>query len=93
MIGRVGPNGLNTVYLDDLQYFYEKEDLPKTYQRRELPYFGVEANAHIDRMTQHIGFQIVRPFPKGDGFGKWSDVEPLKARFNEVAVQKPLEVD
>ena len=81
VLGRVGPNGLNTVYLDDVREFYEKEDLPAAYKRRELPYFSVEANDHIDRMTQHIGFQIVRPFPKGDGFGKWKDVEPEVARF------------
>lgn len=36
-------------------------------------------------MTHHVGFQIVRPFPEGDGFGKWSDVEPVKAAY-EAAV-------
>ncbi|MCJ1278189.1 hypothetical protein MMC21_006004 [Puttea exsequens] len=81
VLGRVGPHGLSTVYVDDVREFYEKEDLPSTYGRRELPYFSVEANDHIDRMAYHVGFQIVRPFPKGDGTGKWKDVEPVVARY------------
>lgn len=85
VLGRVGPNGLNTLYLDDLRTFYEKEDLPATYQRRELPYYSVEANDLTDRITHHIGFQIVRPFPKGDGFGKWADIEPIKAPFDSAS--------
>ena len=85
VLGRVGPNGLNTVYVEDVRAFYEKEDLPPAYQRRELPYFSVEANDHTDRMTKHVGFQIVRPFPKGDGYGKWSDVEPMKAAYEATA--------
>ena len=32
-------------------------------------------------MAYHVGFQIVRPFPKGDGTGKWKDVEPVVARY------------
>ena len=87
VLGRPGPHGLNTVYLDDLRFFYEKEDLPAAYGRRELPYFSVEANDLTDRMTQHIGYQIERPFPKGDGFGQYSDVEPLKAAFEGMGNQ------
>ena len=79
--GRVGPHGLSTVYVDDVREFYEKEDLPTAYKRRELPYFSTEANDHIDRMSHHVGFQIVRPFPQGDGFGKWADVEAEKAKY------------
>ena len=62
--------------------FYENEDLPTGYQRREFPYYSVEANNYIDRMTEHIGFQIVRPFPEGDGMGIWRDVEPVVAKFD-----------
>ena len=64
-----------------MREFYEKEDFPSAYKRRELPYFSTEANDHIDRMSHHVGFQIVRPFPQGDGFGKWADVEPEKAIY------------
>ena len=85
VLGRVGPNGLNTVYVEDVRAFYETEDLPPAYQRRELPYFSVEANDLTDRMTHHVGFQIVRPFPEGDGFGKWSDVEPVVAPYEAAA--------
>ena len=83
----MGTRGLNTVYVKDVRELYEKEDLPTAYQRRELPYFSVEANDHTDRMTQHIGFQIVRPFPKGDGYGRWSDVEPVKGAFESASRQ------
>ncbi|KAL8847169.1 MAG: hypothetical protein Q9221_007770 [Calogaya cf. arnoldii] len=81
VLGRVGPHGLSTAYVDDVREFYEKEDLPTAYKRRELPYFSTEANDHIDRMSHHVGFQIVRPFPQGDGFGKWADVEAEKAKY------------
>ncbi|KAL8643902.1 MAG: hypothetical protein Q9226_008047 [Calogaya cf. arnoldii] len=38
VLGRVGPNGLSTVYVDDVREFYEKEELPTAYERSELPY-------------------------------------------------------
>lgn len=85
VLGRVGPNGLNTVYVEDVRALYETEDLPPAYQRREMPYFSIEANDLIDRMTHHVGFQIVRPFPEGDGFGKWRDVEPVVAAYEAAA--------
>lgn len=80
VIGRVGPNGLNTVFIEDLIALYVDEDLPPGYGRRELPYFSVEANSYIDRMTQHIGFQIQRPWPQNDQDGR--DVEPVKAQLD-----------
>lgn len=80
VIGRIGPNGLNTVFLEDLRDFYVKEDLPAAYGRRELPFYSAEANSYIDRMTHHIGYQIQRPFPTNDQDGR--DVEPVKAKFN-----------
>lgn len=80
VIGRIGPNGLNTVFLEDLTVFFVKEDLPALYGRRELPFYSVEANGYIDRMAHHIGFQIQRPFPNNDQDGR--DVEPVKAKFS-----------
>lgn len=79
-MGRIGPNGLNTVFLDDLRVFYLDEDLPPGYSRRELPYYSAEANSYIDRMTHHIGFQIQRPWPKNDQDGR--DIEPAMAKFD-----------
>ena len=79
VIGRIGPNGLNTVFLNDLRRFYIDEDLPTDYGRRELPYYSPEANSYIDRMTHHIGFQIERPWPPNDQDGR--DVEPVAAKF------------
>ena len=79
VIGRPGPNGLNTVYVEDVRKFYLEEDLPDGYGRRELPYFSVETNAYVDRMSHHIGFQIVRPYPEDDGDGR--DVEPETAKY------------
>ena len=80
VLGRIGPNGLNTVFLKDLCFFYTKEDIPPGYDRRELPFFSPEANSYIDRMTHHIGFQIERPWPKYDQDGR--DVEPVVANFD-----------
>ena len=80
MIGRIGPNGLNTVFIEDLRVFYATEDLPPGYGRRELPFYSVEANSYIDRMAHHIGFQIQRPWPENDQDGR--DVEPVKAKFD-----------
>jgi len=79
-LGKIGKNGLYTLFVDDVRHFYLREDLPTSYGRRQLPYYSVEANEYIDRMTHHIGFQIVRPFPPGDQDGR--DVEPAVAKFN-----------
>lgn len=79
MIGRIGPNGLNTLFIEDLRAFYVKEDLPVDYGRREFPFYSAEANSFIDRMAHHIGFQIQRPWPENDQDGR--DVEPVKAKF------------
>lgn len=80
VLGTIGPNGLNTVFLDDLRTFYVDEDLPAGYGRRELPFYSPEANSYIDRMTHHIGFQIERPWPHDDQDGR--DVEPVVAKFD-----------
>ncbi|KAH8722836.1 Chloroperoxidase [Phaeosphaeriaceae sp. PMI808] len=80
ILGRYGKHGRTTLYLDDVETFYLKEDVPKGYMRREEPYYSMESNALIDRMTHHIGFTIQRPFPDDDlSLGK--DVEPEVAKF------------
>jgi len=79
-LGKIGKNGLLTLGVEDVRYFYMQEDLPLGYGRRQLPYYSIEANEYIDRMTHHIGFQIQRPWPLGDQDGR--DVEPLTAKFN-----------
>lgn len=65
--------------MDDVRTFYVDEDLPASYQRRELPFYSAEANAYVDRMRHHIGFKIERPFPPGDGDGR--DIEPEVANY------------
>ncbi|KAL9120963.1 MAG: hypothetical protein Q9187_002482 [Circinaria calcarea] len=77
--GRYGPNGPTTLFLEDVRTFYLAEDLPTAYQRRELPFYSPEANAYMDRMIEHIGFKIERPFPPNDADGR--DVEPEKAKY------------
>ncbi len=79
MLGRNGPNGLQTVFVEDVREFYVREDLPVMYERREMPFFSPEANAYVDRMSNYIGFTIVQPFPVNDGDGR--DVEPVVARY------------
>ncbi|KAI5779359.1 Chloroperoxidase [Geopyxis carbonaria] len=79
VLGRPGKHGPLTLHVSDVNTFMLKEDLPKDYMRRELPYYNVEASAYIDRMSAHIGFTIMRPLPEGDGTGKWKDVEPTQA--------------
>ncbi|KAL8704590.1 MAG: hypothetical protein Q9201_002237 [Fulgogasparrea decipioides] len=62
LVGVLGCNGkqaLQTVHVDDVARFYPDEDLPDAYERRELPYYAIEAIQLIDRMTHHLGFQIV----------------------------------
>ncbi len=81
MLGRNGKYGLQTLYVEDVKRFYLLEDLPLAYERRELPYYAVEATELNDRMTHHIGFQITRPFPPWDHNG--TDIEPLVARYEE----------
>ncbi|KAL8640185.1 MAG: hypothetical protein Q9228_002869 [Teloschistes exilis] len=81
VLGRNGKHGLQTLYLEDVKEFYTSEDLPDAYERRELPYYAIEATQLIDRMTHHIGYQIMRPFPSGDHDGR--DVEPVKALYEE----------
>ena len=71
-----------TLYVNDLREFYEKEDLPASYQRRNEPYFTSEAGRYVNQIARYIGFEIARPIPKGDGFGIWSDIEPVVANFN-----------
>ena len=80
ILGRVGKHGLNSLYVEDVRQFYVKEDLPVGYKRRELAYYSVEANSYIDRMTHHIGFEIVRPYPEDDQDGR--DVEPVIAKVD-----------
>lgn len=81
VLGRNGRHGLQTLYIEDVKEFYTSEDLPDAYERRELPYYAIEATQLIDRMTHHIGYQIMRPFPSGDHDGR--DVEPVKALYEE----------
>ncbi|KAI4149559.1 MAG: hypothetical protein L6R39_002472 [Caloplaca ligustica] len=81
ILGRNGKHGLLTLYVEDVKQFYLKEDLPDAYERRELPYFTTEGLIHIDRMTHHIGFQVIRPFPADDHSG--IDIEPLTAAYEE----------
>ena len=79
ILGRNGPNGLQTLFLEDVKTFYLDEDLPKSYQRREMPFYTPESIAYMDRMTNHIGFVIQRPFPVNDSDGR--DVEPVVAKY------------
>ncbi|KAL8694934.1 MAG: hypothetical protein Q9218_000505 [Villophora microphyllina] len=81
VLGRNGKHGLQTLFVEDVKKFYLAEDLPDAYERRELPYYAIEATQLIDRMTHHIGFQIMRPFPPGDHDGR--DIEPVKAAYEE----------
>lgn len=81
VLGRHGKHGLQTLYVEDVKEFYTAEDLPNAYERRELPYYAIEATQLIDRMTHHIGFQIMRPFPSDDHDGR--DIEPVKALYEE----------
>lgn len=37
VLGRLGKNGLSTLYVEDVRHFYVAEDLPIAYMRRELP--------------------------------------------------------
>lgn len=37
VLGRLGKNGLSTLYVEDVRHFYVHEDLPLAYLRRELP--------------------------------------------------------
>ncbi|KAK6609000.1 toxin biosynthesis [Botrytis cinerea] len=80
MLGKIGKNGLLTLFVEDVRQFYVDEDLPIGYGRRQLPYYSIESNQYIDRMAHHIGFQIVRPWPVDDQDGR--DVEPVFAKFN-----------
>ena len=67
--------------MEDVKTFYLQEDLPVAYERRELPYYSVEATELNDRMTHHIGFQITQPFPSWDHNG--TDIEPLVAKYEQ----------
>ncbi|KAL8818069.1 MAG: hypothetical protein Q9223_003217 [Gallowayella weberi] len=82
VLGRNGKHGLLTLYVEDVKKFYMQEDLPDAYERRELPYYAIEATNLIDRMTHHIGFQILRPFPADDHDGR--DIEPLQAAYEKT---------
>ena len=86
VLGRNGRYGLQTLYVEDVRKFYLEEDLPDAFQRRELPYYGVEAAELNDRMTNHIGYQIIRPFPSWDHNG--TDIEPLTAKYDHVDTAK-----
>lgn len=81
ILGKIGKNGLHTLFVEDVRQFYVDEDLPVGYGRRQFPYYSTEANEYIDRMTHHIGFQVVRPYPPGDQDGR--DVEPVVAKFDQ----------
>lgn len=78
-IGRTGKHGPFTLYIEDAKTFFLDEDLPAKYERRELPFYTPEGAAYLDRMSQHIGFTIERPFPPNDGDGR--DVEPEVANY------------
>ena len=91
MLGRNGRYGLQTLYVEDVRDFYLRDDLPKAYERRELPYYGVEAAELNDRMTHHIGYQITRPFPPWDHNG--TDIEPLVAKYERVCSTERFGLD
>lgn len=80
VLGRAGKHGLNTLFVSDVKKFYLDDDWPVGYARREMPYYSPEANSYIDRMAYHIGYQIQRPYPPGDG-DKGVDVEPETAKY------------
>ena len=84
ILGRNGPNGLQTLFVEDVKTFYLDEDLPKQYERREMPFYSPEANAYMDRMSDHIGFRIERPFPVDDGDGR--DVELVVAKYERAGM-------
>ena len=77
--------------MEDVKTFYLQEDLPVAYERRELPYYSVEANELNDRMTHHIGFQITQPFPPWDHNG--TDIEPLVAKYEQWCDVTKLAID
>lgn len=81
VLGRNGRNGLQTLYVEDVKTFYLQGDLPLAYERRELPYYTVEATELNDRMSHHIGFQVTWPFPPWDHNG--TDIEPLVAKYEQ----------
>lgn len=37
VLGRYGKHGRTTLYIEDVETFYLKEDIPKGYMKRELP--------------------------------------------------------
>lgn len=79
VLGRIGKNGMNTLYVEDVKKFYLDDDWPVGYARREMPFYSPEANSYIDRMSRHIGYQIQRPYPPNDK--EKIDVEPETALF------------
>ena len=90
VLGRNGKYGLQTLYVEDVKKFYLQEDLPDAYERREFPYYAVEATILNDRMTHHIGYQITRPFPPWDHNG--TDIEPLSAQYEQSSQSTSLAV-
>ena len=41
VLGRYGKHGRTTLYTEDVKTFYVDEDIPRAYERRELPVNGV----------------------------------------------------
>ncbi|CAI6332246.1 unnamed protein product [Periconia digitata] len=89
ILGRYGKHGRTTLYLEDVATFYLKEDIPLGYMKREEPYYSMESNALIDRMTHHIGYTIQRPFPDDDQ-SPGRDIEPEVARFEREKSRCPF---
>lgn len=92
MLGRIGKHGLNTLYVEDVKKFYLDDDWPVGYGRREMPYFIVEANSYINRMSHHLGYEIARPYPPGDK-DKGIDIEPETAKFQLEGCKKDKVVE
>ncbi|KAH7303980.1 Chloroperoxidase [Stachybotrys elegans] len=66
MLGRMGVNGMTTLYVEDVRQFYLRDDVPEGYMRRQLPYYANEATLFMERMARHIGYTIPRPIPAND---------------------------
>ena len=46
VLGKFGKHGRMTLYVEDVETFYLKEDIPEGYERREEPVGSIKVMAH-----------------------------------------------
>ena len=54
VLGRYGKHGRTTLYTEDVRTFYVDEDIPKAYERRELPVNGVLPMICLVKAYNHL---------------------------------------